>query len=127
MNNITIIGRLTATPELKSTQSGVNVCSFTVAVDREFKAKSGEHEADFFTVVAWQKTAEFICSYFGKGQKIGLVGRLQSRKYEDKQGNPRTAVEVVAERVEFIEKREGNRMAPSIEVFEEVDGDDLPF
>lgn len=102
MNNITITGRLTADPELKQTQSGIAVTSFNVAVDRSYTAKGQEKQTDFFTVVAWRGTAEFVCKYFGKGRLILIKGEMQSRKYTDKDGNNRTAWEIVANSVEFM-------------------------
>lgn len=110
MNNITITGRLTADPELKQTQSGLAVTSFKVAVDRNYTAKVQEKQTDFFTVVAWRGTAEFVCKYFGKGRLILISGEMQSRKFTDKGGNNRTAWEVVADKVEFMGdgKKDGN-------------------
>ena len=100
LNIVVIMGRLTADPELKTTNSGNSVTSFTVAVDRNF-AKDGNRETDFINVVAWRSTAEFICKYFRKGQMIAINGSLQQRSYEDKNGNKRTAYEVVAQQVSF--------------------------
>ena len=145
MNVICIMGRLTADPELRHTASQVPVTSFTVAVDRAFQPKgSDKREADFIPVVAWRNTAEFICRYFHKGQRIALQGSLQSRQYTDKEGNKRTAYEVVADNVFFAESKQAK---PSADVsaahgydgppdfssagagdFEEIVGDDeLPF
>ena len=90
MNNISLVGRLTADPELKQTQSGISVTSFSIAVDRP----GSKDTTDFLPCVAWRQTAEFVCKYFRKGQRIGLIGKLTSRKYEDKNGNPRTAYEL---------------------------------
>lgn len=101
MNQIVIMGRLTADPELKETQSGKSVTSFSVAVQRDYANEQKEYETDFIPVVAWRSTAEFVCRYFAKGQMIALTGRLQSRKYTDKEGNNRTAYDVVADRVYF--------------------------
>lgn len=128
MNNISLVGRLTAAPELKQTQSGTSVVSFTLAVDRP----GSREQTDFLPCVAWQKTAEFVCKYFGKGQRIGLVGKLTSRLYEDKQGNKRTAYEVVADRVEFVESKQvpGGAAAnidATFSEYEEIDDSDLPF
>lgn len=101
MNQIVIMGRLTADPELKETTSGKSVTSFGVAVQRDYANEQKEREVDFIPVVAWRSTAEFVCRYFTKGQMIALTGRLQSRKYTDKDGNNRTAYDVVADRVYF--------------------------
>lgn len=133
MNNITITGRLTANPELKQTQSGLAVTSFNVAVDRNYTAKGQEKQTDFFTVVAWRGTAEFICKYFTKGRLILINGEMQSRKFTDKDGNNRTAWEIVADKVEFMGdgKKDGNSAdnapASASAVAPEIPDDDLPF
>lgn len=108
LNIAVIMGRLVAAPELRTTPSGVSVTSFRVAVDRSYSSRDGgERQTDFIDVVAWRGTAEFVCKYFQKGQMIAVNGRIQTRNYEDKQGNKRTAVEVVAENVHFCgSKRE---------------------
>ena len=94
LNIAVIMGRLTAAPELRTTPNGVSVTSFSVAVDRSYSSRSGgERQTDFINVVAWRGTAEFICKYFQKGQMIAIDGSIQTRNYEDKQGNKRTAVE----------------------------------
>lgn len=98
INNVVIMGRLTKDPELKTTQSGLSVVSFTVAVDRNCQ-KDGERRADFLNVVAWRQTAEFVEKYFAKGSMIAIQGSIQTRKYEDKSGNKRTSVEIVADNV----------------------------
>ena len=105
MNNVSIIGRLTADPELKHTQSGIANSRFNVAVDRRVK-QGEEKQADFINVVAWGKTAEFICKYFVKGQRIALTGRIQTGSYTDRDGNKRYTFDVVAENVEFCESRQ---------------------
>lgn len=106
MNVICLMGRITADPELKHTQSQVAVTSFTVAVDRAYQPKGAEQrQADFINIVAWRQTAEFVCRYFRKGQRIALQGSLQSRSYTDKDGNKRTAYEVVADNVFFAESK----------------------
>ena len=131
LNIVAIQGRLTADPELKHTPSGVAVTSFTLAVDRYAKE---ERKTDWVDVVAWRQTAEFICKYFTKGQMIAVDGSIQTRSYEDKNGNKRKAVEIVAKEVSFC----GSKEAPKQERKEEytppdtsdgwLDGDtDLPF
>lgn len=131
-----LLGRLTAEPELKQTPSGVFLTNFQLAVDCRFKDKAGERKADFINIVAWRQSAEFVCRYFGKGDPVGVEGSIQTRNYEDKQGNRRTAFEVVAERVFFVGgKRPGKDggnasggQASGSGDFEEVeDGRDLPF
>ena len=109
LNHITIMGRLVRDPELRTTQSGTNVTSFTLAVDRDFKSReSGEKGTDFIDVVAWRQTAEFVCKYFTKGRMAIAEGRLQIREWKDKDGNNRRTAEVVAENVYFGDsKRDG--------------------
>lgn len=101
LNVAIIMGRLTADPELRRTGGGVDVCTFRVAVDRRFKAQNEERQADFINVVAWRQTAEFVSRYFRKGSMIAVQGAIQVRNYEDKNGNRREAVEIVAENVSF--------------------------
>ena len=101
LNIAAIMGRLTADPELRTTASGVSVTSFTLAVDRSYAPRGEERQTDFINVVAWRSTAEFICKYFTKGQMMAVTGSIQTRNYEDRQGNRRTAVEIVANDVSF--------------------------
>lgn len=106
MNKIFLQGRLTADPELRHTQSGIAVASFTLAVDRDFKNKeTGEKTADFINIVAWRQTGEFVSRYFSKGRMAIVEGRLQIRSYTDKEGNRRTAADVVADNVYFGDSR----------------------
>ena len=124
LNVVVLMGRMVADPELKRTQSGVSVSSFRVAVDRSFSKE--ERKADFIDVVAWKGTAEFICKYFHKGSMIALAGSLQTRNYEDKNGNKRTAYEVVANEVHFAGSQA--KKEASADNFEVVDDtEDLPF
>ena len=102
LNHITIMGRLVRDPELRSTQSGVSVASFTVAVDRDFGGRDGgDRQTDFIDCVAWRQTGEFVSKYFRKGSMIVVSGRLQSRKWQDREGNNRTNWEVNADNVYF--------------------------
>lgn len=101
LNQITIMGRLTRDPELKTTTSGTSVTRFTLAVDRDFKDKDGSRTADFIDVIAWRGTAEFVTRYFAKGRMAVVSGRLQVRDYTDNDGIKRRAAEVVAENVYF--------------------------
>ena len=106
LNHITIMGRLTREPELRHTQSQTAVASFTLAVDRDFQSRdSGEKQTDFINCVAWRATADFVSKYFQKGSMAVVSGRLQIRSYQDREGNNRTAAEVVAENVYFGESR----------------------
>ena len=147
-NKAILIGRLTADPELKQTTSGIYLVNFRIAVDRRFKSQDGERKADFITIVCWRQQAEFVAKYFHKGDPIGVEGSIQTRDYEDRQGNKRNAVEVVADNVFFVSGKSGGAApamqaavpatpAPAAPVayssgavsdFEEVETDnDLPF
>ena len=145
INCTVIMGRLTETPERKTTNSGVSVTSFSIAVERNYAPKGQERETDFIRITAWRQTAEFVTRYFHKGSMIAVQGSIQTRNYEDRQGNKRTAVEIVADNVSFCgsksETGTGPRSdyaaptapAPSYATgntgdFEEIqDDDDLPF
>ena len=108
LNKIFIMGRLTRDPELRRTQSGTAVTSFSLAVDRDFKSQSGEKETDFIDVVAWRSTAEFVAKYFTKGRMAIVEGRLQIRPWPDKDGTNRRSAEVVADNIYFGDsKRDG--------------------
>ena len=104
MNIAILIGRLTHDPELKTTPNGVSVCSFSIAVERAYR-KDQERQTDFINIVAWRGSAEFISKYFHKGSMIGIEGAIQTRRYQDKDGNNRTAFEVVANNVQFVESK----------------------
>jgi len=108
VNSICLMGRLTGDPELKTTQTGVSVTSFRVAVDRAYRSKDQERQADFIPCVAWRNTAEFISRYFHKGQRIALQGSLQSRTYTANDGSQRTVYEVVVDNAFFCESKGGN-------------------
>lgn len=134
MNKAILIGRLTKNIELKYTQSGKAVTNFTVAVNRKYS----KDETDFITVVAWEKKAEFASQYFRKGDPIQVIGRIETRSYQDKNGNDRTAVEVVVDEVDFVEGYKRSESRPSapverqsgsapLEYEDIVDDDDLPF
>jgi len=130
LNHIDILGRLVADPELKQTGSGVDLCNFTVACDRDFK-NGDEKVADFFNVTAWRHTAKFISGNFFRGRMILISGRLQSRKFTDKDGNNRTAIEIQCENAYFADSKKTSD-APAAQPtagFAGVDGadDDMPF
>ena len=109
LNKAILMGRLTRDPEMRTTQSGTAVCTFTIAIDRRFKSQNGERQADFINCVAWRQQAEFVSKWFTKGRMIIVVGSIQTRSYTDRDGNNRTAVEVVADEVSFGEsKRDEN-------------------
>lgn len=135
-NLVVLTGRLTADPELKTTPNGISVTTFSIAVNRNYKAGE-EQQTDFINIVAWRQTAEFITRYFQKGSLIGIEGSIQTRRYQDKNGNNRTAFEVVVNNAQFVEsKRNSDNATGDIDYddnydtdnFTEVDGDeDLPF
>lgn len=131
MNQIVLMGRLTRDPELRHTQSGTAVASFTLAVDRP-KNKDGERLTDFIDIVAWKGTAEFVSKYFTKGQMAAVTGRLQLRNWTDKDGNKRVSAEVVADNIEFTESKKSRAESveqPAEVEFAELGEDDgeLPF
>lgn len=101
LNVVAIMGRLVADPELRATQQGTNVCTFRIACERSYTPKGQQRQADFVDIVAWGKTAEFICKFFQNGSMIAIDGSIQTRQYQDKQGNNRTAVEVLASHISF--------------------------
>lgn len=146
LNKAILIGRLVVDPELKTTPQGTNVCSFRMAVDRPFTAKGAEKKSDFLNIVCWRQNAEFVSRFFQKGRLIGVEGSIQSRDYQDKDGNKRYVTEIVADRCFFVDSKasaqgssnEGNHPEPSNMGgvsyqsgsggdFQIVDDDDLPF
>ncbi len=140
LNSIIIMGRLTADPELRSTSSGLSVTTFTVAVDRNYAKPGEEKKTDFIPVSAWRSTADFVSKYFRKGSMIAVQGSLQTRNYEDKNGNKRVAFEVLADQVSFCgsksESGTFNNASNNASSYNNstaddfssvVDDDDLPF
>lgn len=113
LNVVAVMGRLARDPEMRQTTTGKNVVSFSIACDRGLKDANGQSQADWLNIVAWDKTAEFICRYFQKGQLIIIDGRLQSRSYQDKSGQNRTATEIVAQNVNFAGSKENTHTAQS--------------
>jgi single-strand DNA-binding protein len=105
LNRVILMGRLVADPELKTTNTGISVTSFRLAVDRSYVKSGTQREADFFEIVCWRSTAEFVCKYFQKGSLIALEGQLRSRSYQAKDGTNRYVVEVVADNVSFTGER----------------------
>lgn len=103
MNKVELIGRLTKDPEIKMTTIQTPYCNFTVAVDRRFKDANGQRQADFISCVAWRQTASFIQKYFRKGSRIGICGSIQTRNYEDQNGQKHYITEVVVDEAEFVE------------------------
>ena len=151
LNKIFLMGRLTRDPEMRHTQNGTAVASFSIAVDRDFKDKqSGEKVTDFVDIVAWRQQADFVCRYFQKGSLVAINGRLQTNNYQDKNGNNRTSVAVVADNINFAGSKgtskpvdEGGEAAPRSDAWPKADppanyggvddfaviddSDDLPF
>ena len=142
MNKVILMGRLTRDPEVRYTQSNTVVTSFSIAVNRRFARQGEERQADFFNIVAWNKAGEFAGKYFKKGQQIAVTGRLQTRNWDDDQGQKHYITEVVAEELDFAEgRRDGEQNTFSASTFNDsaatdaasgdsefvTSGDDLPF
>lgn len=139
MNKLTIIGNLTRTPEMRTTQSGKNVCNFTVAVNRRRSGQNGQPEVDFFRVQAWDKLAENCQRYLAKGRKVAVVGPVSVNTYQANDGSTRAQLEMIADDVEFLSSRSDDTTAatheapaqphmPDLTGYEEVPDDgDLPF
>ena len=127
LNSITIMGRLTRDVELRHTQSGTPVASFTLAVDRDFKSKDGVKETDFIDCMAWRNTAEFISKYFSKGKMAVVSGRLQIREWTDKDGKNRRSAEVVVDSIYFGDSKTSQQPVAEPEFTEIEDDGELPF
>lgn len=136
MNKITLIGNLTQDPELRSTPNGVSVCSFNIAVNRRFASQGGDRVTDFFRINAWRQLGETCAKYLAKGRKVAVVGELQARTYEAKDGTTRMSLDVSADEVEFLtpkqESSSGTYTAksdsvPDLEGFTDIQSDDIPF
>ena len=138
MNKLTIIGNLTNDPEMRSTPSGVTVCTFTVAVNRRFANADGDRITDFFRVNAWRQLGESCGKYLAKGRKVAVVGELQARTYQAKDGSTRMSLDVAADEVEFLSPKEtpdsatvsGGKITPDTtqnDSWQPVNQDDLPF
>ena len=113
LNVIAVMGRLVADPELKKTPNGISTCTFSIACERSYVKAGAERETDFFDVVVWRNTAEFVCKYFHKGQLIALDGSMHTRSYEDKEGKKRKVYEIVANNVHFAEPKSASSGAVS--------------
>ncbi len=129
MNKITIIGNLTADPELRSTQNGKSVCGFTVAVDRRFPGSDGEKVTDFFRVNAWGAQGESCSKHLAKGRKVAVLGELQARTYSNKDGATKLSLDVKADEIEFLSPREnkGENKGFDLGSFSDISDDDIPF
>ena len=125
MNSVNLIGNIGNPPEMRQTQSGKAVCTFSLAV------RGYNDTTDWIPITAWNKTAELTCQHCGRGSKIGVTGRLSAREYTDKNGNKRTAMEVVADSIDFTESKKSRETAPPTTEFAELDdsedSDSLPF
>ena len=131
MNRVILIGNLTKDPELRATNNGTAICTFTVAVNRRFKDKAGDNITDFFPVVAWRQLGELCGKYLAKGRKAAITGELQTRAYEAKDGSKRYVTEIVAEEVEFLTPRAGGN-DPQADTwakqgFADIEDEGLPF
>lgn len=142
MNKIVLIGNLTHDPETRSTPNGVTVCSFTIAVNRRFASQGGEKQTDFFRINAWRQLGDLCARYLTKGRKVAVIGELQARTYEAKDGTTRLSLDVSADEVEFLspkgqEDGSANYSAPrpqqshgssqDMAGFSDISSDDIPF
>ncbi|MEL7610658.1 MAG: single-stranded DNA-binding protein [Bacillota bacterium] len=143
MNKAILIGNLTRDPEVRTTQSGVSMCSFTIAVNRRFTNADGSKQTDFIPIVTWRKTAELCGQYLAKGRKVAVIGEIQTRSYDAKDGTKRFVTEVVADEVEFLSPRgeqgggsyearpSGGHASPAmqddLDGFADIEDDELPF
>ena len=131
MNKITLIGNLTHDPEVRSTPNGITVCSFTIAVNRRF-AQNGEKITDFFRINAWRQLGESCARYLAKGRKVAVLGELQARTYEAKDGTTRISLDVQADEVEFLSPKQKDDAEPAQDTqdmagFTDIQSDDIPF
>ena len=136
-NKVIMMGRLTRDPELKTTPSGVSVCTFSIAVDRRFQTKGEKKKTDFFNIVAWRQTGEFVSRYFSKGSLILVEGELQTRQYTNKDGVNVTVTEIVADNVSFTGEKAGSSSGQNVPQgtppvastpdYSSVASDDYPF
>lgn len=127
MNCFQGIGRFTDNPQLKKTNNGTSVLTFTLAIDRRYQKQGEEKQVDYIDCVAWKNTAETISKYFLKGSKIGIVGNIQTRSYEDKNGNKRKVTECIIDGFDFCEKKEKDANIKVPEMYEVPEDDNLPF
>jgi len=130
MNKIMIIGNLTGEPELRSTPSGITVCSFTIAVNRRHEDKSGERPTDYFRISAWRQLGDSCGRFLSKGRKVAVVGELQARQYDAKDGSARMSLDVQADEVEFLSPKQvaqQSESVPAADDFTDISADDIPF
>ena len=128
MNKVILVGNLTRDPELRETPNGVAVCSFSIAVQRDFAGADGNKETDFFNVTVWRKTADVCGKYLKKGNKVAVIGSLQNRSYEDKDGIKRTVTEIQGSEIEFLTpKAQDEKATPESKGLTPIDDNQLPF
>lgn len=135
MNKAFIIGNLTKAPELKTTPNGISVCSFTVAIQRKYKGQNGERQADFIPVIVWRGLAENCAKYLDKGKKVSVIGEIQTRSYEAKDGSKRYVTEIIASEIEFLSPNPNAKSvdpgagipAPDEDAFIPMEEEELPF
>jgi len=128
MNRAILIGNLTKNPELSTTNNGINVCRFTIAVNRPYKDEGGESQADYLNIVAWRTLGENCYNYLSKGKKCAVIGSIQTRSYEAKDGSKRYITEIIASEVEFLSpKAEGEERQPRIEDLPEITDAEVPL
>ena len=134
MNKITLIGNLTNDPEVRSTPSGITVCSFTIAVNRRHEEKNGERATDFFRITTWRQLADSCGRYLAKGRKVAVLGELQAQLYNAKDGSTRMSLDVQADEVEFLSPRQSDEASnehrgepQDMEGFSDISSDDIPF
>ena len=126
LNTAVLMGRLTADPEIRHTANNTAVTSFSLAVERSYKKTNEDREVDFIDIVAWRSTAEFVCKFFRKGQLVAVQGSIQTRSYQDKEGNKRKAFEIVADNVYFAEpKRDSSSAPPPTGSYSNADNNDF--
>lgn len=123
LNRVILMGRMVADPELKTTNTGISVTSFRIAVDRSYVKAGEQRQADFFDIVAWRSSAEFVCKHFTKGSLIAVDGQLQTRQYQTKDGSNRSTVEVVADNISFTGERKEQKQESNYDVMPEGYGD----
>lgn len=126
MNKVILLGRITKDIELKQTSKQIPYCSFSLAVERKYKDANNQKQTDFISCVAWNNTASFLSSYFGKGSKISIVGSLQSRSYDDANGQKKYVTEVLVEEIEFVEKHSNSNSSNQNNAFSD-NNFDMPF
>ena len=127
MNAVCLVGRLTASPELKHTTTNVSTTRFNIAINRQFKDADGERKADFIPVQCWRKQAENVCNYLNKGSLVSIEGRIQTDKYTDKDGNNRSTWSVVADNVTFLESKNAQKNENTVQNSESVQPSEDPF